>query len=713
MSQSTAPVSGLAPLAQVAGTAENVNVSMKRNGTLSLVAPDGMTAINIVPPGAVSDDEPASTFDENLAETIDDFVLAGMATQLVSDIEADEQSRAGWIDEFTEGLRLLGLRMQESRGDAGASTAPLEGMSTVVAPLLLDEVLRAQSTARGELLPADGPVRVVDESTGSGPGRDELADALQKDMNTYLTRVCSEYYPDTDRMLFYAVFCGSGFKKVYRCPIRQRPLSESVDAKDLIVNAGTTDLANAHRITHVIQMRRSDVRRMQLVGAYRDVALGAPMQQARPVEQAQAEISGIDAISQQPNDQNHTIYEVLTEWDLGEGPDGLPLPYKITIDKDSRTVLEVRRNWREGDELFRAREMYVRYPFIDAISFYGLGLLHLLGNTSKALTAAMRILIDAGMFSNFPGFLISDAGARQDTNELRVPPGGGRKVNTNGRPIRESVMELPYKGPSPVMMQLIDALRNDAKAMAGSAEMPVGDGRAPVPVGTMLAIVEQASKPMSAVHKRMHAAQAKEFQLLVDLLREDPEAFWRDGRRGIYQWDKETFIQALDAFELAPVSDPNSPTRTHRLLKAQALKMLQQGDPGMYDAEAVDGHILRLLGFSNPAEFFNHAQAPTTNPEAELAQAKIAEGQAKIAQQARDSELRLVEAKMRAESDQRSAQVKLATEAEKSRIERERLGVEAAAEGIKGAHQHARDEQAAAVPDVPDVGAPTPPGMTF
>lgn len=711
MSQSfqPAPIAGLGgevrPLASIDGEARNVKVDLKRNGTLSLIADNGDAAVNIVPPGA-DDDDKESSFDENLAETADDMTIGAMGSQLVADIEADEQSRAGWLDEVTEGLRLLGLKMQSSRGDTGASAAPLEGMSTVIAPLLLDEVLRAQATARGELLPADGPVRVVDESTGGSAQRDELADALQKDMNSYLTRVCSEYYPDTDRMLFYAVFCGSGFKKVYRCPLRQRPLSESVDAKDLIVNAGTTDLANAHRITHVIQMRRSDLKRMQMVGAYRDVALSAPAQAMRPIDETRAEIAGLDAVSQQPGDQNHTIYECLTEWDLGEGPDGLALPYKIVIDKDSRTILEIRRNWREGDELYRARELYVRYPYIDAISFYGVGLLHLLGNTSKALTAAIRILLDAGMFSNFPGFLISDTGARQDTNEMRVPPGGGVKVNTAGMPIRDSVMNIPYKEPSPVLLELVQALHNDAKAMAGSAELPVGNGQAPVPVGTMLAMVEQAAKPMSAVHKRMHAAQAKEFQLLADLLREDPEAFWRDGRRGIYAWDKATFLKSLDSFELAPVSDPNSPTRTHRLLKAQALKMLQEGNPMMYDAEKIDAHILRLLGFSNPQEFFREAPAPMENPEMEMVKQRQAEMQAKIAQQAKDSQLRFAEAQLRAKTDEMNTRAKMAETAAKMHFDQRRLGVEAAAQGIKGLHEHARD--LAATPDVPSPDFPSP-----
>ncbi|HQU24999.1 MAG TPA: hypothetical protein PKX13_12040 [Acidiphilium sp.] len=613
------------------------------------------------------------------------------------------------MDQLTQGLQLLGLQLLDGRGDAGASTAPMEGMSTVVAPLLLSEVLRAQATAHGELLPADGPVKVMDDSTaGSGP-RDDLANALEKDFNTFLTRVRTEYYPDTDRMLFYTVFCGSGFKKIYHCPLRRSPVSESVDAMDLIVNAGAPDLANAQRITHVIPMRTSMVKRMMLAGAYRDVPLGQAFAQPNPAAQTSADIAGIDVNSQQPQDQNHTIYEVNCEWDLGEGPDGLHLPYRVTIDKDSRQVLEVRRNWRDGDDLYKARETYVRYPYIDAIGFYGLGLLHLLGNTSKALTAAERMMLDAGMFSSFPGFLYSDVVARQDTNEMRVPPGGGQKVTTGGRPINDVVMKLPYQPPSPVLMEFAQYLEGSAKAMAGSAELPVGEGHAQMPVGTMLAMLEQATKPMSAVHKRLHAAQSKEFQLLADLLREDPEAFWRDGRRGIYSWDKETFIRALDSFELAPVSDPNSPTKTHRLMKAQAVKMLQQASPQLYDGNAVDSHILRLLGFANPQEFFiKTPMPPMPNPAMAAVQQRAAEAAAKIQQQNQSDQIRLVEAHIKAQTDAANRDAKAKIEGDKLAVDRQRLGMEAAAEGIKGAHDAHNDDRDALADSLEIHQPPTP-----
>lgn len=679
----------------IAGDAAGVTPHVTDGAHLRLVGPD--VAIDIGP--EEDEDDAASDFGENLALKTDDMKIGMMASQLIADIQADDRSRDEWLENRRKGLALLGLEIKDRRDDNTLNAGTDANMSTVVAPLLLSEVLKAQATARGELLPPDGPVKVKDDSTGGTAARDELADALEKDMNTFLTQVRTEYYPDTDRMLFYCIFGGSGFKKVYHCPIRQSPVSESVDAADLIVNAGATDLRNAARITHVIRMRESMVKRMQMLGAYRDIPLGDAYEQVNRVAEKEARIEGRDPVSQQPQDQNRTIYECLCEYDLGDGPDGLPLPYRVTIDKTSQQILEIRRNWREGDPLYKARQMYVRYPYIDAIGIYGIGLLHLLGNTSKALTGAERMLLDAGMFSCFPGYLYADSVSRQDTNEMRVPPGGGVRVNTGAQSMRDVVMPLPYKEPSSVLLAFTEALAKDAAAMAGSAEIPVGEGHAQMPVGTMLAMLEQATKPMSAVHKRLHAAQAEEFQLLADLLREDPEAFWRQPRRGIYEWDKETFLRALDAFELGPVADPNDPTRTHRLLKAQALKMLQQANPELYDAKAIDKHLLRMLGFSNPQEFFNDAPAGP-NPMAEMAQAKIAEshakiqeGQERVKQQAQAQQLKLVEARIRAQTQATDTAAKARMEAEKLAFERQKLGLEGMTEGLKGAddsaHKHA------------------------
>ncbi|MCB8880116.1 hypothetical protein ACELLULO517_07705 [Acidisoma cellulosilytica] len=684
----SASLGDLVPVIDIQGDAGSVKPEVRRAGGLTLVSNDGDVEINIGPEEDDGSDS-SSDFGENLAETLNHGMLQRVANELLTDIDADDRSRTGWLDTRNEGLSLLGLEIQAPGSSAATGGAPLEGMSKVVSPLLLGEVLKAQATARGELLPSDGPVRVIDESTYGTGERDEIADALEKDMNTYLTRVATEYYPDTDRMLFYTAFGGSGFKKIFNCPLRRRPVSESVDAADLIVNAGATDLANARRVTHRIPMRESMVKRMQLVGAYRDIPLGQANYMASQVQERQAQIEGVDPVSQQPHDQNRTIFETCCELDLGEGPDDMPLPYRVTLDKDSSQILEVRRNWREDDDLYIAKKMYVRYPYIDAIGIYGIGLLHLLGNTSKAMTAATRELLDAGMFACFPGFLYGENASRQTTMDIRVAPGTGVKIETGGGNINEQVMALPYKEPSPVLMQLVQALGSSSKELAGSAELPVGQSQANMPVGTIMAILDQATKPMSAVHKRLHAAQAEEFQMLVDLFREDPEAFWQHGQRGIYEWDKETFIQALDTFELAPVSDPNDPTRTHRLMKAQALKTLAQMNPSGYDMNAIDSHILRMLGFSNPQQFFAKPGPPPPNPALLTLQLKQQELQqkAQIAEQANATKLQ--ETQMRAQEAAADRASEERIEAQHMQTDRMRLGAELATDGIGGLHKTA------------------------
>lgn len=655
---------GLGPLAETVKPALRVVIDNSGN-------------VDIDIPGDVE-----SRFDDNIAETLAQDKLATIATQLLSDIQFDQQSRRQWLDNWSRGLDLLALELKDPRSDAADSTAPLEGMSSIQAPLLLSEVLRAQATARGELLPSTGPVKVRDDAAIEGADRSFLADALEKDLNVYLTTVCPEYYPDTDRMLFYLAFGGCGFKKVYHCPLRKRPVSESVDPPDLIVNATATDLQNAKRITHVIQMRQSVVKRLMQNGTYRDVPLTQPVTELNEAQKKEKEMAGIDVSSSSPDDANRTLYEVCCELDLDEGPDGLPLPYRVTLDKDARQILEIRRHWREGDELYQARQLYVRFPYIDAINIYGIGLLNLLGNTTQALTAAEREVLDSGMFASFPGFLYGDNVSRQDTNEMRIPPGGGRRINTGGRPISESVMKLPYNGPSSVLVQFAQWLTETAKALAGSAEIPVGEGQANVPVGTMLAMVEQATIPVSAVHKRLHAAQAEEFALLRDLLREDPDAFWSHGH-SVYQWDKQLFVTAINAFELSPVADPNEPTRTHRLMKAQAIKMLSMQSPELYDVKAVDDYVLRLIGVSNPQIFFRPPM-PMPNPAEMMMEQKMKEAQLDAQTRIHLGMIKLSEAKMKARVQLSMLEAKQAESKAKLGFEEKKLGAEMTTEAAKG-----------------------------
>jgi len=597
---------------------------------------------------------------DNLAEEIDKSELNRIAEDLLRGIEEDVTSRKEWIEDRALGVKLLGLKI-EMPGLQGASDgAPVEGMSKVRHPLLLEAVLRFQANARSELLPTDGPVKIRNDDNAATPDEDSLSDALETDLNHYLTATAKEYYPDTDRMLLMLGFGGTSFKKVYFCPLRNRPVSETVDADDLIVNNSATDLSNAKRVTHRVFMRPSMVKRMQILEIYRDIDLSQPnapkLDSLQREEKAQ---QGLSPEEGRPADRDREIYECYCELDISgfehkhKGKiSGLEIPYRVTIDVSSRQILSIVRNYNENDLILpEARTTFVQYTFVPGMGFYGIGLLHILGNTTNAITAAWRELLDAGMYSNFPGFLMADTGARQNTNIFRVPPGGGALVKTGGMPISQAVMPLPYQPPSQALMQLVSDMAMTGMRIGGTSELQVGEGRADAPVGTTMALLEQATKVLDSVHKRLHASQAQEFGLLVEAFRDHPEAFWQRTGPSKTQWDEQTFLAALDNCDLVPQADPNTANHGQRVMKIMALKQLQAANPSMYDPIAIDTVAIQAIGFSNPAQFFAPPQAQQEPPpelkkimgdiatqkqEADAktmdAQAKMAEVQAKIQQ---------------------------------------------------------------------------------
>lgn len=566
----------------------------------------------------LGDVEPEN-FNDNLALVMSEAELGTTAEELLEGIDSDVTSRQEWLAIRTRGLDLLGVKLEEARGNTGTSSAPVEGMSVVRHPLLLKAVLMAWSNARGEMLPAAGPVKVVDEGNRTPQG-DQLAEQLEKDFNFYLTKRAREYYPDTDRMLLLTVFGGSGFKKVYSDPMRRRPVSESIDAEDFIVNNSATDIANAARVTHKIMMRRSVMQRMKILGVYRDVVLSEPNPTIDMIEQKQGQLEGVQKVNNRQEDNEHTLYECYAELDIERfAPSqfkgkGLPLPYRVTIDRDSRQILEVRRNWRYDDPDCMPKTTFVHYPYIRGFGFYGWGLLHLLGNSTSALTSAWREALDAGMFANFPGFLIADIVGRQTNNEIRVPAGSGQTVKTHGKPIRDIVMELPYRDVTQGLLGMIEKVESSTEQIASTVELKVGEGKQDVPVGTMIAQIEQATKIESAIHKNFHQAQSEEFELLADLFMEDPEALWRGKRKKPSQWTQETFTQALNTYGISPVSDPNVPSHIHRVMKAVALKQLQAQSPQLYDVKQVDTQILKVIGWDNPEALFAPPQPAVPPP---------------------------------------------------------------------------------------------------
>jgi hypothetical protein len=686
---------------------ENSNVSYE-NGALKIEHEDGSATIDFNPDLSDTGDKPDDKeFGRNIASDIDTGVLAKIASDLIAGIEYDEQSRKDWLDTRARGITLLGLKLEEPRGDVGTSGAPLEGMSTIRHPLLLDATVRFQATARGELLPATGPVKVRNDQTAkpmnapdpnTGDSLDELGDALETDMNHYLTVTATEYVPDTDRMLFYIGFGGDGFKKVYNCPIRRRPVSESVDAEDIVVSNAATDIRNCGRVTHKIKMRPSVLKRMQIIKAYRDVSLTSPSpSETDPVKRKKAEIAGYRAESVRPEDADYQLYECYCECDIPEfAPEqfkdkGLPLPYVVTLEKDSRQVLAVRRNWDEEDEQCLAKQFFVQFPFIRGLGFYGIGLIHLLGNVTVTLTAVWREFIDSGMFANFPGLLIAKGAGRQLTNQIRVPPGGAQALEVPpGMRIQDAAMPLPYREPGAGFTGFIQHVEELGQRLGQTADISVGEGKQETPVGTTMALIEQATKVMDSVHKRLHAAQAEEFGLLKERFREDPEAFWRHRKRpGAWKWTIDQFKQALQIRELVPVSDPNNPTSLHRIAKAIALLTLSQQFSTFFNPLAVLKRVLRVSGIDAEGLLNAVPTQPPPDPRMEAIKAKAA-AEAQMAQIQRfQAALKLKQ--MQLDSADKAADRKSRETVEQLQIELEKMRVQQ--EAIIHSHDMQRDDR--------------------
>jgi hypothetical protein len=626
---------------------------------------DGSVLIDLNPFGDIGnideDEQGEREFDGNLALEMSDMDLAAISSEIMDGIRQDEESRRDVLETRQKGIKLLGLKIEEPRGDTGTSSAPLEGMSTVRHSLLLEACTSFQAGARAELLPSEGPVKVrVDTPIGappSPPGQppqglgsqplDELAEGLQMEMNHYLTTTATEYVPDTDRMLFTVSFSGDGFKKLYHDPLKQRPMSLAVDPEDLIVSNMATDIESCGRVTHRMRMRRSVLRRMQLVGAYRDINLQQAAVPETPdaVKQEIAEVVGAKPEPMRPKDVDYTLYESYVELDLDSfAPEqfkgkALPLPYRVTIEKDSKQVLEISRNWKEDDPLCQARQTFVQYPFIPALGFYSLGFLHLLGNTTLALTAATREMLDAGMFANFPGFVYAKQVGRQLTNQFRCPPGGGISIDLPaGQKITDMIMPLPYKEVGPAFPAFLQHVEQNGRQLAMVSNSPVAEGKQDAPVGTTLALIEQQTKVLGSAFKRLHMAQAREFKILAELFEEDPEALWRHSKKPVMAWTKRLVLQALQKYELVPVADPNNPTSLHRMAKAAMLKTLQAANPNIYDPIAVDRRILTMAAIDAEG-LFKGPQPQGPDPMMMMLQARMQLQQLQL--QIKDKELQI------------------------------------------------------------------------
>jgi hypothetical protein len=610
--------------------------TVNADGSVETQLPDGSLHIDLSPRNEAGESD---GFSENLAEKLDDAELDMIAGEILEGVEADKQSRSEWLEMMAKGMDILGFKIESPKIDVGSS-APLEGMSTIRHPMLQQAILLFQANFRGEMLPGTGPVKV--QCYGSETEQtDEQADTLAEDMNYWFTQVATEYYPDTMRMAYQYGYCGHGIKKVYYCPIRRRPVSESVPMDNFVVANTATDLRNAERITQQLKMSKNVMKRMQAVGAYRKIDLGTPAPDpANILREKVAGIEGIKANAQRQEDYQYDIYESYVYLNIrgyehtdenGEET-GIALPYRVCIESASRKVLSIHRDWDEEDPDCLRKDTFVDYVFIYGFGYYGMGLLHLLGNTAVAATGAWRLFIDALMFANFPGLLYLKRGNRQTNNTFRVAPGSAAPVDGGGNPdIRQTIMALPYKPPDPASIQFIENVISTAERLGGTAQTQIAEGKQEAPVGTTLALLEQQTKAMSAVHKNAHSSQAKEFQLLRDLFRQYPETLISAGRRNRKRkskmmWTREQILAALDNYDIVPVADPNTPTHMHRIAKGVIIKQLQGANPALYNARAVDVRVMHMAQIDDPESLF----APPPPPGSEMPDPKLLQAHAAL-----------------------------------------------------------------------------------
>ena len=546
--------------------------------------------------GALVDFDPEETrggeeeFSSNLAEFLDDGELGGLSNELMAEFEANRSSRGDWEETYSNGLSLLGLKYEE-RSD------PFRGATGVTHPLLAEAATQFQAQAFNELLPPSGPVRTVVMGSMSRE-KEEQASRVKEFMNYYIMNVMEEYTPEFDQMLFYLPLAGSTFKKVYYDESLDRAVSKFVPAEHLIVPYEANDLETCPNITQVIRMPANELRKKQISGFYLDVPV-LPSQTEE--DDITKEMSNIDGVSPSNIDYDCSLLECHVDLDLKgyeevdeEGEEtGIKVPYVVTISQDNGAVLSIRRNYDENDEKKRKIQYFVHYKFLPGFGFYGLGLIHTIGGLSRTATAALRQLIDAGTLSNLPaGFKARGLRIRDDDDPLQ--PGEFRDVDAPGGAIRDSLMPLPFKGPDQTLFQLLGFVVQAGQRFATITDLKVGDGNQQAAVGTTIAMLEQGTRVMSAVHKRMHYAMRQEFKMLAHVMADylPPQYPYT-----IANADQSIMASDFDdRVDVLPVSNPNIFSQAQRIALAQTEMQLAAQAPQMHNMYEVYRRMYEALG---------------------------------------------------------------------------------------------------------------------
>jgi len=607
------PYEAREPKALGPGGVEEGDIQVEEVGTTVDLENAGDPNIEIIEDGSAiigEEDVPvASGFNANLAEILDEGYLGSLANELIEKVENDKSSREDWEQSYTKGLDLLGFKYEER-------TRPFRGAASVHHPVLAQAVTQFQAMAYVELLPSDGPVRTqvvgaVNEQI------QQAAERVKEYMNYEITHVMEDYNPEMDQLLFQLPLSGSAFKKVYYDENLQRAASKFIPAEDVIVPYGASDLDSCDRIAQVVKMSMNDLRKKQVSGFYRDIVLQPyDGDDVSNIQEKMDRIDGTNPTNYRMDDMAE-LFEMHVDLDL-EGfedinprnsePSGIKLPYVVTIDKGSNKVLSIYRNYNESDPLKRKNDYFVHYKFLPGLGFYGFGLIHMIGGLTRTATSALRQLLDAGTLSNLPaGYKARGLRIRDDDQPLQ--PGEFRDVDAPNGVIREALMPLPYKGPDAVLMQLLGFCVDAAKQFATVADMQLSEiGSSQTPVGTTMALMERGTKVMSAVHKRLHYAQKKEFELLAKIFKMAlPPVYPFNVQGGPRQIKAVDFDDNID---ILPVSDPNIFSMSQRVTLAQNQLQLAQSNPQMHNLREAYRRMYIALGVKDIEQILPLPQPP-------------------------------------------------------------------------------------------------------
>lgn len=570
---------------------EDIEIEIVNPDAVSIETEDG-GAIIFLGPEMSQDLMPG--FNANLADHMDESDLGAIGHELLDDFESDSRSREDWENTYKKGLDLLGLKIEDR-------SSPWPGACGVFHPILSEAAVRFQSQAIMETFPAGGPVKtkIVGRIT---PERERQAHRVKEDLNYILTEKMSEYRNEHERMLFALPLAGAAFKKVYFDPTLGRPASIYIPAEDFVAPYGASDLQTAPRYTHIMRKHPNEIRKLQVMGFYRDVDLSEPVPDRNEIQRTKDKLSGEEQID---TDDRHQLLEVHVDLDLpgyedvgkdGE-PTGIALPYVVTVERSTGVVLSIYRNWKQDDPFKLKRQHFVQYGYIPGFGFYPFGLIHLIGGIAKSATSILRQLVDAGTLANLPAGLKA-RGLRIKGDSTPLMPGEFRDVDVPSGAIKDSITFLPYKEPSQVLAGLLGTLVEEGRRFASIADLQIGDANQSAPVGTTLALMERAMKVMSAVQARLHASMKQELDLLVEIIQEN--------MKGDYDYETDLGATRTSDYDgridVIPVTDPNAASLSQRVVQYQAALQLAQQAPQMYDLPELHRQMLTVLGIQDPGK---------------------------------------------------------------------------------------------------------------